>query len=66
MERLATELAELGFTRDFRDPYFEEYIRARARRSKASLPVLTRAEQQERDKLADELVAEVLAAEPKQ
>ncbi len=60
MERLATELAEMGFAREFRDPYFEEYIRARAERARSSKPVLTQAEQKSRDRVALELVTEVL------
>lgn len=63
MERLATELAELGFAREFRDPYFEEYIRARAIHAKPVSTVLTPEEQKARNQVAAELVAEVLAAE---
>ena len=63
LQRLAGELADMGFAREFRDPYFEEYVKARTRENKFQEPVLSPEQMREREQLAKQIVDEVLAEE---
>ncbi len=61
MKRLSDELAELGFTREFRDPYFEQFSKALAQRKEFQKPTLTPEEMEAQSKIANEILDEILA-----
>jgi predicted ATPase len=62
--QLSDELAELGFSRDFRDPIEQKFADAMARRrGKKESIVLTPKEIEEQEKVADEILEEILAEE---
>ena len=64
LSRLSTELADLGFsTADFRDPDYALFVRKMAQHRKFRKPVLTREEQAEQDRIADEIISEILREE---
>jgi len=61
---LSDELAGLGFSRDFRDPIEQQFADAMARRRGNKKPiVLTPKELEEQEKVADEILEEILAEE---
>jgi len=64
-ERLSQELGELGFGREFRDPDYAQFIRAMARRSEFHKPVLSASEQKNQEKIADEILNEILLKDKK-
>jgi WD40 repeat protein len=57
---LADELATLGFSREFSDPYFEQFATAMARRRRVAFERLTPEQRSDLDALADQLLADVL------
>lgn len=57
---LSRELVELGFGREFRDPDYAQFVRAMARRPEFRKPVLSANEQQNQEKLADEILDDIL------
>jgi hypothetical protein len=62
--QLSDELAGLGFSRDFRDPIEQQFADAMARRRGKKKPiVLTPKELEEQEKVADEILEEILAEE---
>ncbi len=62
--QLSDDLAPLGFTRDFRDPIEQQFADAMARRRTKKEPiVLTPKELEEQEKVADEILEEILAEE---
>ncbi|MBW1780409.1 MAG: AAA family ATPase [Deltaproteobacteria bacterium] len=62
--QLSNELAPLGFTRDFRDPIEQQFADAMARRRGKKKPiVLTPEELEVQEKVADEILEEILAEE---
>ena len=62
--QLSDELAELGFSRDFRDPIEQQFADAMARRGGKKKPIaLTPEELMEQEKVADEILEEILAEE---
>lgn len=64
LSRLSAELADLGFsTADFRDPDYALFVRKMAQHRKFRKPVLTLAEQAEQDKIADDIIDEILREE---
>ncbi|MCE7585386.1 AAA family ATPase [Vibrio fluvialis] len=64
LSRLSTELADLGFsTADFRDPDYALFVRKMAQHRKFRKPVLTPEEQAEQDRIADEIISEILREE---
>lgn len=61
LTRLSTELADLGFsTADFRDPDYALFVRKMAQHRKFRKPALTPEEQAEQDRIADEIISEIL------
>jgi tetratricopeptide (TPR) repeat protein len=62
-EELTAHLAELGFGREFSDPYFEQFAMAMARRHKATLGRLSIEERQQLDEYADQLLSEIMSEE---
>lgn len=64
LTRLSTELADLGFsTSDFRDPDYALFVRKMAQHRKFRKPALTPEEQAEQDRIADEIINEILREE---
>lgn len=64
LSRLSTELADLGFsTADFRDPDYALFVRKMAQHRKFRKPTLTPDEKAEQDRIADEIIEEILREE---
>jgi len=64
LSRLSAELADLGFsTADFRDPDYALFVRKMAQHRKFRKPVLTPEEQAEQDRIADDIISEILREE---
>src|SRR5207302_8175644 len=63
-QQLSNELTELGFGREFRDPDYAQFVRAMARRPEFRKPVLSAGEQQQQEKLADEILDDILGQRP--
>ena len=64
LTRLSAELADLGFsTADFRDPDYALFVRKMAQHRKFRKPTLSPAEQVEQDRVADEIIEEILREE---
>lgn len=64
LTRLSAELADLGFsTADFRDPDYALFVRKMAQHRKFRKPTLSREEQVEQDRVADEIIEEILREE---
>lgn len=62
--RLSAELADLGFSNaDFKDPQYAMFARKMAKHTKFHKPVLTPEEQAEQDRIADEIIEEILREE---
>lgn len=62
MHTLIAELGQLGFMTEFRDPYYEAFARAMARRPEFKKPNLTPEERQQQEEIADEILDEILGA----
>lgn len=60
MHDLIAELGELGFMTEFRDPYYEAFARAMARRPEFQKPQLTSEERQKQEEIADQFLDEIL------
>lgn len=61
LTRLSSELADLGFsTADFRDPDYALFVRKMAQHRKFRKPTLSPEEQAEQDRIADEIIEEIL------
>ena len=58
---LSAELAELGFARDFRDPYMAEFTAAMGRREEFKLPTLTPEQIKAQDRAADKILDKILS-----
>lgn len=65
MKSLSDELAQLGFTREFRDPYFELFSKALAKRPEFQKPTLTPQEMEDQSKVANEILDEILTESTK-
>lgn len=64
LSRLSTELADLGFSNaDFRDPDYALFVRKMAQHRKFRKPILTPEERAEQDRIADEIIEEILREE---
>lgn len=64
LTRLSAELSDLGFsTADFRDPDYALFVRKMAEHRKFRKPTLSPEEQAEQDKVADEIIDEILREE---
>lgn len=61
LSRLSAELADLGFsTADFRDPDYVLFVRKMAQHREFRKPTSTPEEQAEQDRIADEVIEEIL------
>ena len=64
LSRLSAELADLGFsTADFHDPDYALFVRKMAQHRKFRKPTLTPEEQAEQDRIADDIIGEILREE---
>lgn len=64
LTRLSSELAGLGFsTADFRDPDYALFVRKMAQHRRFRKSVLSPEEQAEQDRIADEIIDEILREE---
>jgi predicted ATPase len=64
LTRLSAELADLGFsTADFRDPDYALFVRKMAQHRKFRKPTLSPEEQAEQNRVADEIIEEILREE---
>lgn len=64
LSRLSAELADLGFSvSDFRDPDYALFVRKMAQHRRFRKPELTPGEQAEQDRIADEIIDEILREE---
>lgn len=64
LSRLSSELADLGFsTADFRDPDYALFVRKMAQHRKFRKPMLTPEEQAEQDRIANDIIDEILREE---
>ena len=64
LSRLSAELADLGFSNaDFRDPDYALFVQKMAHHRKFRKPTLTPEEQAEQDRIADEIIDEILREE---
>ena len=66
MTRLSDELSDLGFAKDFKDPYYELFVKHMAKHTKFQKQILTPEEQAEQDRVASEILNEVLAEDDAQ
>ena len=61
LKRLSAELADLGFsTADFRDPDYALFVRKMAQHRQFRKPTLTPEERAEQDRIADEVIEDIL------
>lgn len=64
LTRLSSELADLGFsTSDFRDPDYALFVRKMAQHRRFRKPELTPDERAEQERIADEIIDEILREE---
>lgn len=61
LSRLSAELAELGFASDFKDPYFELFVRKMALHKEFHKDVLTPELKAEQERVASTIIDEILA-----
>jgi hypothetical protein len=61
MRRLSDELADLGFAKDFKDPYYARFVQKLAQHTKFHKVALSPEEQKEQDRIANEIIDEILA-----
>jgi predicted ATPase len=65
MTRLSDELSDLGFAKDFKDPYYEMFVKRMALHTKFHKEVLTPELQSEQDAIADSIIEEIMAEDAK-
>lgn len=63
MRILSDELGSLDFTRSVRDPLYEKFVRAIMEREEFKKPVLTPEEVRKQEKIAKEIIDEILSEE---
>jgi hypothetical protein len=63
MERLSNELADLGFAKDFKDPYYALFVEKMAKHTQFHKQALTPEEMTAQDELADSIIDQILAEE---
>jgi len=63
MRMLADELGSLDFTRTIRDPLYDKFVRAIMSRDDFKKPVLTPEERRKQDRIAQEIINEILEEE---
>lgn len=63
MTALSDELSDLGFAKDFKDPYYELFVKKMAAHQQFHEPVLTDELRAEQDQIAADIIDEILAEE---
>jgi predicted ATPase len=63
MTRLSDELADLGFAKDFKDPYYAKFVERMGKLTQFHKETLTADERAEQDAMADEIIAKILKEE---
>jgi predicted ATPase len=63
LTRLSEELGDLGFAQDFRDPYFELFVKKMAQHTQFHKETLTQEELRAQDQIAKDIISEILASE---
>ncbi|MDD2389670.1 MAG: AAA family ATPase [Desulfobacterales bacterium] len=63
LKHLSDELSDLGFAKDFKDPYYAKFVSKMAQHTKFHKEILTPEEQQEQDAIADVIIDEILREE---
>ncbi len=63
LTKLSRELSDLGFANDFKDPYFEIFVKKMALHTKFHKDTLTPEEQKEQDEIADFIIDEIPSGE---
>ncbi|MDS1311208.1 AAA family ATPase [Marinobacter xiaoshiensis] len=64
LRRLSAELADLGFSNaDFKDPQYAKFVRRMAKHTHFHKPALSPEEQAEEDRIADEIISDILREE---
>lgn len=64
LQRLSAELADLGFaSTDFKDPLYAKFVRRMAKHTHFHKPSLTLREQEDQDRIADQIIGEILREE---
>jgi len=61
MARLSDELSDLGFAKDFKDPYYSMFVQKMALHTKFHQQTLTPDDQREQDAIAEAIITEILA-----
>lgn len=65
LTRLSEELSDLGFASDFKDHYFEMFIKRMALHTQFHIDTLSPEEQDEQNRVADEIIDMILAEDAK-
>lgn len=64
LQRLSAELADLGFaSTDFKDPLYAKFVRRMAKHTHFHKSSLTLKEQEDQDRIADQIIGEILREE---
>jgi predicted ATPase len=63
MEHLSNELSDLGFAKDFKDPYYALFVEKMAKYTQFHKQMLSPAEIASQDELADSIIDQILAEE---
>ncbi|MCD1647400.1 AAA family ATPase [Marinobacter adhaerens] len=64
LRRLSAELSDLGFSNaDFKDPQYAKFVRRMAKHTHFHKPTLSPEEQAEEDRIADEIISDILREE---
>lgn len=65
MQTLSDELGSLDFTRTIRDPLYDKFVRAIMNRNEFKKPILSASDKREQERIAQEIVNEILEEEKK-
>jgi hypothetical protein len=63
MARLSDELADLGFAKDFKDPYYAKFVERMGKLTQFHKQTLSAKEQAEQDAMADDIITKILEEE---
>jgi predicted ATPase len=65
-QKVSKELVDFGFGREFRDPDYAQFIRAMSRRPEFQKPLLSTTDQKAQEKIADEILDDILGKDAEQ
>jgi len=63
MTCLSVQLADLGFAKDFKDPYYAKFVERMGKLTQFHKQTLTAKEEAEQDAMADDIITKILAEE---